>query len=822
MGLHMPLWGIATVFWQAFLGPFVGAAEPLSLPLPQEIDYAMYIRGQLLANSVSFDPTLPPPRVAAEQTGNALEAFIVNYEPCVVAGDVAAYRLIVRNVSQSPLSGVTAHFRYPASVLTFKEGQGTPAGSVTLQNPGDLTWNIGSVLPGHANWREANITFVVAAPAGGLSTSLTVTGGDAITITGHTVPATCPKATIEPGTPLPSKQPVIVCDPGETDCTASLPTLGKLFNAVIQEPARRPIVCSPNDPDGCTPNRPQLGARFAEAVASLLPGECSVLEDAILAEPDFHDGLNRRANVAALFMRPLYDSGQDFSRLILENELLGIEHTLHTQMTLRAIHTRHWHARVNPLDQVLRGGITTDDIRGRITSWHLDWLAETRAAQSEIYQRYQALQETRKNKFKVVAEAAVTNAKSSIERACGSAQLPEEDGGLGPLLFVGPSSVQAVYQTQLDDRLAAFETTQALFVDPNNTLFPEDSRAITWQTQLRAALTAFDAGERGPLEKFIADIPLKDESGFATAWQFTYERHAVADRAGDNDIRLENWEVALDAPKTVAGACARDTTLAARVEVSWCESGIYPDAYILAEARTNPPTRVVTPPIILDEYNGTRAEDAQIDVQRTVGVSCRGLPGDPFWAPDCSCNCNQLVVGKRDGNILFCQAGQAVVAPPVAPAPAPPTSDICAPLVCPSGRQYPTCNQNGTPISYFINPCRTDSAPPAVLPGTQSLIAPPTSACAPLVCANGASFPTCTESGAPISYLINPCRTLLPTPDPESSPPSIPSGVQPIIRDDIYSIATAPRTQDECLQEKNVRTLPETDDHFMVDYQPPQ
>jgi hypothetical protein len=88
-------------------------------------------------------------------------------------------------------------------------------------------------------------------------------------------------------------------------------------------------------------------------------------------------------------------------------------------------------------------------------------------------------------------------------------------------------------------------------------------------------------------------------------------------------------------------------TLAARVEFSWCESGTYPENYIISEALL-PTARDVAEP---EPIRG--GENAIIDVGRTVGVSCRGLPGDPFWADDCSCSCNQLIA--PGGQIKFCQ-----------------------------------------------------------------------------------------------------------------------------------------------------------------------
>lgn len=668
----MSWWSLVSVWTAVFTSPWAGATEPLLLPLPQTVDYATEMRGQLLAAHFSTDPQAPLAQVAAESTGAGLEAFIINYEACLVERDAVAYRLVVRNVSENVISGVVAQFQYPPAILEYKEAVAIPATAVGPGTTNGLVeWQIGTVLPGAENWHELNVTFVAAAGGGNVATELTVSGGASLVLTSHTLPNNCPSAPEISSTPAPVKQPAIVCDPGEIGCAGSLPSLGKLFEDVVNNPARVPTVCSPNDPDGCSPNQPSLGPRFAEAVASLLPGECSTLEDAVLADPQFHDGLNRRAEVADLFMRPLYNSGQDFLRLMLENELLGINNTLYARSVLSVIHTKYWQRRLGPLENVLRGALSTDTVRGQINRWHLDWIDETRQAQQDLQKQYATMEATREAKFDPVARAAIANAKTSLERACGALPLPplEEDAGLERLLVTGPLSVKQKFAASQQERITEYQKTQALFVDLNNKIFPEAYRAATWQRELRDALDAFDQKNKQPLQAFAASIPQRDQDGFEAIWRQTYQAAAEADVAADELIRLNQWEIALDTPKKEAAECARDTSLAARVEISWCESGHYPSDYIIREAPDFAKSRDALPPELIDD-----GEKANIDVQRTVGVSCRGLPGDPFWAADCSCNCNQLVAGVREGNILFCQAGRELEEPPEQPDTRPPVT----------------------------------------------------------------------------------------------------------------------------------------------------
>ncbi|OGJ64469.1 hypothetical protein A3F36_03915 [Candidatus Peribacteria bacterium RIFCSPHIGHO2_12_FULL_55_11] len=35
-----------------------------------------------------------------------------------------------------------------------------------------------------------------------------------------------------------------------------------------------------------------------------------------------------------------------------------------------------------------------------------------------------------------------------------------------------------------------------------------------------------------------------------------------------------------------------------------------------------------------------------------------------------------------------------------------PVSSSCAPIVCPNGKTFPTCTTRGYPMNYFVYPCR--------------------------------------------------------------------------------------------------------------------
>src|SRR3989344_2365172 len=106
----MSWWGLFSLFASTLVTPLAVATEPLALPLPQTVDYATYMRGQLLDANFSTDPRADRPRVAA--AGSGLEAFIINYEPCAVEKDAVAYRLVVRNLGPAAMAGVVAQFIY--------------------------------------------------------------------------------------------------------------------------------------------------------------------------------------------------------------------------------------------------------------------------------------------------------------------------------------------------------------------------------------------------------------------------------------------------------------------------------------------------------------------------------------------------------------------------------------------------------------------------------------------------------------------------------------------------------------------------------------
>jgi hypothetical protein len=72
------------------------------------------------------------------------------------------------------------------------------------------------------------------------------------------------------------------------------------------------------------------------------------------------------------------------------------------------------------------------------------------------------------------------------------------------------------------------------------------------------------------------------------------------------------------------------------VEVTWCESNGYPE-FVLQRAPE--PAKAKTDAITLPDTSALNGALTQVQGNLVRGTPCGGNPGDPFWAPGCSCNC---------------------------------------------------------------------------------------------------------------------------------------------------------------------------------------
>lgn len=442
---------------------------------------------------------------------------------------------------------------------------------------------------------------------------------------------------VPPSGPIPTgKQAPIICHPAEIGCVGVLPTLGFNFGQALN-PVNQVVICDPTSGLNCTPNRPTLGVRFAEAIADIEPGDCRVIGDDIINTPDYQDALLRRASPAALYLRPLYNSGKDFERLVHENALLGIGHLRAVEETLRPIFFQAWQRQREAIENVLAGRMSAAQARALIPQWDEDWERETQAAQGALARLYAEMQQIRRGKFDPVATEAVSNAIQSLRRACGGL---DRDGGVGALL----PFVRQAYSTSLDGRGQAYPETQEKFVGED--VF-EGSR--DWMIDLAAALTAFEQGDRVPLETYLSTLGDRADDGWRQGWEATYEKHAQDDEAADREIWKTRWEVMLDNPKAEATQCAAENQFPAPSQATWCESNSYAEFLIRGApqpAKVTVPGASIAPPSSIE---GTTA----INQALVEGIACGGRPGDPHWDTNCTCQCGELVP-LGDGNFQSC------------------------------------------------------------------------------------------------------------------------------------------------------------------------
>lgn len=535
------------------------AAEIPPPPLAQNFDPVTFISSRLLAQ---VPPAEAVPRV---------EAILIQRKPCAEPGYHLTYRIVVRNRGEVPVSDLLIQNQYPGGTTW------SAAVFPTAVRPPDehdpfahiLRWREGFLAPGSF----VNYTFTVRVGGGQgvLVNNLTVTFVDSFgrvgrVLTDNQVQAYCPAPALSATGERGDKQPVnIFCDLTQPGCVPVFPKLGINFQRA-QAPEQQVRICSPTDPRACVANRPELGIRFAEAIADIIPGDCRVLSDDVIRTPDFQDALNRRNTPAAFYLVPLHEAGEDFKRLVLENALLGIGHLKQAQARLQSLTTP----------------------------------GEVAAALQDLQRDYERIQGQRGAKFDRLAEAAERKAEESLRRACGGLQ------NQPPAVIV------------MRERLGAAK--------------------IAYEQNLAARTTAY----KNMQQIFLRQAPVSDRQAFDELFARTFVAHRREDEAADNRVRREEWEVALDIPKGVATECEAENLFAAPVEsqATWCESNNYAAFSIANQGPARPPN--------LDSLPGAGPEPAA-----SAGASCRGLPGDPWWASDCSCQCGQILPGA-DGTLRTC------------------------------------------------------------------------------------------------------------------------------------------------------------------------
>jgi len=651
--------GLVSILTGTFVVPFAGAATPVNLSLPQETNYVEQISAQLGQATFATDPATTTGLVAAAQNqpqGALLEAFLVNYHPCVRTHDVLAYRAFIRNVGDQTAHDVVAQFQYPPGV-EFRMAVPPPSNFDPDKNI--IEWQLGDIAPGHHNGVELHITLVVTGAPQAVSTHLSVVyvdddGNQRHTLTSHTVRGNCDPPPNFESKPLPNKLPAIICDPAEQDCQGGLPNLGFNFDQVKRNANKVPTVCSPNDPRPCNPNDPELGVRFLEAVADIPPGECSVLDDDIIITPEYHDSLNRRADPAAVYLMPLYQVHQDFIELMHKNELFGLQNIIATKKTLRNIHNSNWQQYEAIVGSVISGRITLDQALQQFDESRQTWVnAIGKTQRDDLKETYEIMQEEQRqdnfwpiicgqDKYEPDKCKAVNLAKESVKRACSD----DSDGGLAQLL----PGVKQSYDAALNERTALYPDAQTKGLQQYQQQLNQQRTLLEQAIEEVKAKQANNANDPNAMEPLIEHQRqlIRMSSDILAVLTKPYSDHQYADKKRDFKTRLEIAEIALDTPKTVATDCQKDIDFGPQVATTWCESGNYPE-YIIEEAR-QPDKRDIAPPALI---NG--GEQAQINIAQVIGTVCGGRPGDPYWSPSCSCHCNQKVRCGPKKKLTLCQ-----------------------------------------------------------------------------------------------------------------------------------------------------------------------
>ncbi|MBI1834164.1 MAG: hypothetical protein HYR90_05065 [Candidatus Andersenbacteria bacterium] len=551
-------------FLTIILAPLIALAATQQVSIvPQDTQYGALAAAQIYNSGFSTNPVGGSVPTAARGT---LTAFLITNQEHGTPGEPVVVRALIRNDSAGPARDVAVELLAEGGLeITSVEP------TADDQDEDSLTWFAPDIIP--YEYLTYDITFATSSP-GHLTLRVQYQNTDG-------------KASVE------TTRGLVAADEDtnpteESSPSSASPTLGVNFQTALKN-GTYVIFCGDENDSECAEKKPTLGSRFNEAVASIEPGECRVNSDDIIVTPEYHDALGRKSRPAAYFMFPLYESGQDFKKLVVENEIDGIKNIIAVRRKLLPI----WLACVNKKQ-------TQADCNQTLTE-----------AQKNLLKDYEAIQDRRKDRFSPIAKQAVNNANESIRRSCG---VDSENNLQGPI-----DGVQKVYESTLDAREQAYTPTQATFI----------------------ALLGNPRDVKDPY------------SVFGYALTNSYQAHTTIDKSRDEAVRLENWEVMLDSPKTDATTCEKEIVFKERVERTACESGNYTqdiirDAPTPVKARQGSIQPPNIPGNIPEQY--ANKQTVTIEDQALVGEVCGGRPGDPYWAADCSCKCNDVL--SSAGNVI--------------------------------------------------------------------------------------------------------------------------------------------------------------------------
>lgn len=655
------------------------AASSVPIPLPRDEDYIGSITQRIAGSHFSTDPQ---GKVAAAgptsttKTENGITITITKMPSCTRRGDIITYRLTI-TVPDRCSATITQDI-YPLGTEFIdaqrKEDSHDPASRT-------ITWIEPALAPESCSipWTFTyTIRLKVKFVFNRIVNGVVVTHGGLRALSDHVASddgcSTPPSGTVPPlfsTQPLPpGHEPVIICDPAEVGCVPKAPVLGPSFKEAdpyILQFANETQFTFAQVLEAV--GNPKLGVRWKEAMADILPGECRAIPDDIILHPKFQDALDRRADPVNFFMMPIFNSEKDFKELVHVNDNQGQTHLILVKDRTLPLHRKYWLLHRDIIMAALEGKISGSTALSQLNALLDQWRAELNGVMVELQTKYTEMQLKRKENYpRILCEQdlasyscttckAEDNVKSAIARACGI----DADAGFCAHI----DRIKLIYEQNLASRLAVYPATQSQFL----TLQPVVN---LWNGELAAALAALDGGDKGAaLRKYFNSFGIYEQNTYDTLFKL-YQEHARIDRSLDENVRIGEWEKSLeggesvpypydpnllDAPKKVVVDCTKEKIYKHHVETTWCEVGEYPE---LMQRAAPEPRKAKLNNIFLPDTSALDGSTAVIDESKVRGTPCNPGPGNPWWAEDCSCQCDDLLPMPNVG-ILICPAGTNVI-----------------------------------------------------------------------------------------------------------------------------------------------------------------
>ena len=645
------LWGLLSVFTATFATPFA-AAQPAAPPprLPTETNYVEYAVASLYRGQFSTDPRqlaqlTQEGRVASSHDFQGQPEIKVQIFPgeegqqCTNPGDESSFRIVVENTGDALARIQDLTFSYWASVIVVDED--TDFSSRVEQNlqslvtaepaPQEQTEDEAHFEDDDFEARRTLVWFPQDLPPGG-TLSFTVrlrtrgtelVAGERSTYSGtnfgfdhveaysHEVailyrgpldaaesPASAAYTSYAQGGDCTvggprNPQPAIICEVGRE---LYEPGHGDLLFVPFEEgcePTLRQLVLGPRFESAESARSPGFASRrFDPPIPDIIPGDCRVAADDVVASPALQDALARRGRASAWYLRPLYDAGQDLKRLTEANYLADRPHYDELTERLQTLYRDYLTELANVLEPALTKPEDTPRINVELQRLQRRWEGRWRDIDDDVREALDAWQEERLDAFALYLCdqedldpencSAVRRAIQSVSRACLSppANTADRDGGLTEALPDLADKYRRLTEKVGAGRWHAWRAVllpggidAPTFDDPYDFADPVASVRSAGELNRAWLLFTADWGARAgdSLEALrdddvraeaLADL-IKDARGDAQEELFTgelaaYSYQPLRIKMLDEVFRRDVLEVAFDEPKEQATACERE------------------------------------------------------------------------------------------------------------------------------------------------------------------------------------------------------------------------------------------------------------------------